>query len=220
MIKKSDVKIGGMYIAKVTNRLVHVRIDSESRYGGWNATNILTNKPIRVKSAQRLRGVADVGVGSRGKKTGPKNESPKNEPDPQLAQTSLATVENAAEAESTIAAYPNCDRTEADEDGDCANCHEPNATKETSKAKRICTPKEPKEIRPGGLDAAAKVLEETGVPMNVKEITEVAFAKGYWKPAGRTPSATLASALMREIAKKGNDARFRKSERGKFVLNR
>ena len=61
MIKKSDVKIGGMYIAKVTNRLVHVRIDSESRYGGWNATNILTNKSIRIKSAQRLRGVADVG---------------------------------------------------------------------------------------------------------------------------------------------------------------
>ena len=211
MIKKSDVKIGGMYIAKVTNRLVHVRIDSESRYGGWNATNILTNKPIRVKSAQRLRGVADVGVGSRGKKTGPKNE-----PDPQLAQTSLATVENAAETESTIAAYPNCDRTEADEDGDCANCHEP----KTSKAKQICTPKEPKAKRPSGLDAAAKVLEETGQPMNVKEIVEVAFAKGYWKPAGRTPSATLASALIREIDKKGNESRFRKSERGKFVLNR
>jgi hypothetical protein len=70
------------------------------------------------------------------------------------------------------------------------------------------------------LDAAFKVLEETGQPMNVKEIVEVAFTKSYWKPAGRTPSATLASALIREISKKGANSRFRKTERGKFVLNR
>jgi hypothetical protein len=63
-------------------------------------------------------------------------------------------------------------------------------------------------------------MEDTGVPMNVKEIVEVAFAKGYWKPGGRTPSATLAAALIREIAKKGSQSRFRKSERGKFMLNR
>ena len=56
--------------------------------------------------------------------------------------------------------------------------------------------------------------------MNVKEITEVAFAKGYWKPAGRTPSATLASALIREIAKKGDASRFVKTDRGKFAAKR
>ena len=32
---KRDVKIGGVYTAKVTNKLVQVRIDAESRYGGW-----------------------------------------------------------------------------------------------------------------------------------------------------------------------------------------
>lgn len=86
-----------------------------------------------------------------------------------------------------------------------------------AKAERVASDK-PK--RSSGLKAAAKVLEETGIPMNVKEITEVAIAKCYWKPAGRTPSATLASALIREIAKKGAKSRFRKVERGKFILNR
>jgi len=37
MLKK-DVKIGGIYTAKVTNKLVEVRIDSENHHGGWNAT--------------------------------------------------------------------------------------------------------------------------------------------------------------------------------------
>ncbi len=54
-MKKSDVKIGGVYTANVTNRLVPVRIEAESRYGGWDATNLNTNKKVRIKSAQRLR---------------------------------------------------------------------------------------------------------------------------------------------------------------------
>ena len=51
-MKKSDVKIGGVYTAKVTNKLVPVRIEAESRYGGWDATNLNTNKKVRIKSAQ------------------------------------------------------------------------------------------------------------------------------------------------------------------------
>ena len=37
-MKKNEVKIGGVYTAKVTNKIVQVRIDAESRYGGWDAT--------------------------------------------------------------------------------------------------------------------------------------------------------------------------------------
>ena len=45
-------------------------------------------------------------------------------------------------------------------------------------------------------------------------------AKGYWtSPGGQTPAATLYSALIREIAKKGAEARFVKVERGQFALN-
>jgi hypothetical protein len=69
------------------------------------------------------------------------------------------------------------------------------------------------------LDAAAKVLGETGEAMNCKELIDAMAAKGYWKsPGGQTPWATLYAAMVREIKTKGADARFRKTERGKFVL--
>jgi len=54
-MKKNEVKIGGLYTAKVSDRIVKVRIDSTNTHGGWNATNTATGKRIRVKSAQRLR---------------------------------------------------------------------------------------------------------------------------------------------------------------------
>ena len=69
------------------------------------------------------------------------------------------------------------------------------------------------------LDAAAKVLGESGKAMTCKELIEAMAAKGYWKsPGGQTPWATLYAALAREIATKGTQARFRKAERGKFAL--
>ncbi len=71
------------------------------------------------------------------------------------------------------------------------------------------------------LDAAAKVLAEAGEPMNTKAMVEKMEAKGYWKsPGGKTPSATLYSAILREIQTKGNDARFKKTDRGHFTLKK
>lgn len=52
---KSQMKLGNTYVAKVSNRLVHVRIDSESRFGGWIATNLQTSREVRIKSAAKLR---------------------------------------------------------------------------------------------------------------------------------------------------------------------
>jgi hypothetical protein len=70
------------------------------------------------------------------------------------------------------------------------------------------------------IDAAAKVLGESGQPMNCQELIGAMAAKGYWtSPGGKTPSATLYSAILRELQTKGNDARFVKSARGKFALN-
>jgi hypothetical protein len=69
------------------------------------------------------------------------------------------------------------------------------------------------------LDAAARVLEETGQAMRCTELIAAMAAKGYWKsPKGRTPAGTLYSAVLREIQTKGDQARFRKTERGKFAL--
>jgi hypothetical protein len=54
-MRKAQVQIGGHYTAKVSERVTVVRIDSESRYGGWNATNVRTGRAVRIKTAARLR---------------------------------------------------------------------------------------------------------------------------------------------------------------------
>jgi hypothetical protein len=58
-MKKSEVKVGHVYTAKVSDRVVPVRIDSVHSRQGWNATNTKTGKRIHIKSAQRLRGEVD-----------------------------------------------------------------------------------------------------------------------------------------------------------------
>ncbi len=76
-----------------------------------------------------------------------------------------------------------------------------------------------KATKLSAIDAAAKVLGESGQTMNCKEMIDAMAAKKYWSsPGGKTPHATLYSAILREINTKGKDARFKKSERGKFVL--
>ena len=75
-----------------------------------------------------------------------------------------------------------------------------------------------KPKRTSALDAAAKVLAEAGEPLNTKQMIEAMAEKGYWtSPGGKTPHATLYSAILREIKAKGSEARFIKSERGKFA---
>ena len=57
-MKKADVEIRGVYAAKVCGRIVTVRIDRESPYGGWEATNLASGWAVRVRTAARLRGRA------------------------------------------------------------------------------------------------------------------------------------------------------------------
>ncbi len=71
------------------------------------------------------------------------------------------------------------------------------------------------------LDAAAKVLAGSSEPMTTKQLIEAMATKGLWtSPGGKTPHATLYSAIAREINDKGNDARFVKAERGKFAAKK
>jgi hypothetical protein len=90
---------------------------------------------------------------------------------------------------------------------------------EGKKAKRKST-KDPKAKKLSALDAAAQVLAEAGEPMNTRQMIEVMAAKKLWtSPGGKTPHATLYSAILRELNEKGKDARFTKTERGKFAAN-
>jgi hypothetical protein len=94
----------------------------------------------------------------------------------------------------------------------------------TAKATKSKTPaktKLAKHKRLSALDAAAKVLGETGEPMTSREMIETMSKKGYWSsPNGQTPEATLYAAMIREISKKGKTSRFAKVERGKFARSK
>ena len=73
--------------------------------------------------------------------------------------------------------------------------------------------------RLSAIDAAAKVLAESGEALNAKQMIEAMAAKGYWtSPGGKTPHATLYSAILREITTKGEASRFKKTDRGHFIV--
>jgi hypothetical protein len=76
--------------------------------------------------------------------------------------------------------------------------------------------KERKITKLSAHDAAAQVLAG-GSAMNAKEMIDAMASQGLWtSPGGKTPHATLYSAILREITTKGNESRFVKTERGKF----
>ncbi len=75
-----------------------------------------------------------------------------------------------------------------------------------------------KARKPSLLNQAVAVLKESGQPMNAKAMIEAVLAKGEWATKGKTPHATLYAAIIREIAKKGDQARFVKVDRGRFAL--
>jgi hypothetical protein len=94
------------------------------------------------------------------------------------------------------------------------------ATKGAAKAPKANTAKRrgDKAKKPSGLDAAAKVLAEAKEPLGAKEMVGQMLAKGLWRTGGKTPSATIYSAILREIRDKGDASRFAKAGRGKFTL--
>jgi hypothetical protein len=69
------------------------------------------------------------------------------------------------------------------------------------------------------LDAAAQVLKTKGEAMNCKGMIDAMFAAKLWHSEAPTPAATLYSAILREITHKKSEARFKKTDRGLFVLS-
>jgi hypothetical protein len=118
----------------------------------------------------------------------------------------MSTRKKAAKPASTKTPRAKPSKAKATLAADAGNAAKPAAEK---------APKKPSQV-----DAAAKVLSESEEPMNAKAMVEAMVAKGYWTPGiGKTPEATLYSAIIREISKKGRDARFKKVERGQFTLS-
>jgi hypothetical protein len=100
----------------------------------------------------------------------------------------------------------------------CSKCKEPKGGKPT-KANRSSASKPAGDKKVSAIDAAAKLLAEAAAPMNCVEMIEAMASKGLWQsPGGKTPHATLYSAIIREIGLKGEAARFVRAERGRFAI--
>lgn len=83
------------------------------------------------------------------------------------------------------------------------------------------TPRKPREKKEGtkmsALDAAAQVLAKAKGGMSCQAMIDEMATKGLWSsPGGKTPAATLYSAILRELKTKGKETRFSKSDRGQF----
>lgn len=96
-------------------------------------------------------------------------------------------------------------------------------TKKASPAKPNSAKKpssEPTSKRLSALDAGAQILADAPAEgVNAKDLIDEMQAKGLWSsPAGKTPHATLAAAIVREINTKGEQARFVRLAPGRFAL--
>lgn len=189
-MKQNQIEIGSTYMAKVSGLVVPVRIDRESPHGGWDATNMVTNKSVRIKSAQRLRGTP---------KPGKSSGNPGH-----LGEDGNAMAE--------------LDARDRAEDG-AAKAAAPEAATSTSKTRRTpkADPEgQPRKM--SGLDAAHAVLLEADEPLQAATMVERMIGQGLWSTTGKTPAATIYAAIIREIEAKGGDSRFKKTDRGLFTV--
>jgi hypothetical protein len=168
-------------------------------------------KPLRHRAEQ-----AAAAGGGPGQRRGAYAEKAKNFARDGLDRLPVGEVTVLCEEGIAAGAMPLCGSITPGE----ANMATPKKNPPPStKTAKVAAPPTEASKRLSALDAAAKVLAETGQPMRCTELIAAMTAKGYWtSPAGKTPASTLYAALLRELRTKKDQARFRKTERGKFGL--
>jgi len=108
VMKKAQVKVGGIYAAKVSGKVVQVRIDAENPHGGWDATNLATKKKVRIKSAQRLRAATRGATGGKGDATAVKAGPDATRANVGREGASRAAARKAKKAEAAREKRPGC----------------------------------------------------------------------------------------------------------------
>ena len=68
------------------------------------------------------------------------------------------------------------------------------------------------------LQAAQSVLQEAGTPLHYKEITQRMIDRRLWQTDGKTPDATVSSAITGDIKKNGVHAFFQRTDDGVYAL--
>ncbi len=215
-MKKADIKIGSVYRAKVSDKLTDVRIDAEHPSGGWDATNLATKKKVRIKSAQRLRAPAMSGADA-------KAVAAADQENARVRDERKASGDGQTASERAIAADGKPKKAPRAKTAATPAKGKPKTTGRAKTAKAATRAKSGGDKAPkraGILDATAQILAKAKEPMSCKDIVEQAIAKKLWSTSGKTPSATLYAAIIREIANKGKDARFVKVDRGRFELRK
>ena len=209
-MKKDQVQIGQLYAAKITDKIVPVRIDAEHKDGGWTATNTQTNRKVRIKTAQKLRNKIGATPKDDGDKPATRQPAKKKL---SAAERKKLLAQHKADQENTRLR----EEREASPEGMTAS---EAAMSKSAKPKRTKKAKDDPANSGGKLSliaAAAQVLAKAKKPMTTKEMVDQVVAAGLWAPgAGKTPHATLYSAILRDL--KSETPRFEKVDRGQFTL--
>jgi len=186
--EKKRIELGHVYSVRVGGAYVAARADKSLGHGRYEGTTV---RPDGTGSTVRFATDAVRGDGMTEAAWREKHTPKMVEPNPDVAET-VATVQKGNLAEGVTVPAPR-------------------------KRKAAGAGKE-KAKRPSGLDSAVVVLAEAGKPMNTADIVARLVETGLWKTKGKTPSATIYAAIIREIASKGAESRFRKTDRGHFEL--
>ena len=189
---KKQIQIGLVYSAKVSGTFLPVRIDKSLGHGRYEGAAMPGGKIVKV-GTDALKGDGETVEQWQARRTPKERDLPAPEP------KATGKRKKSSQAEYAVTALI-----------------EPGA--KPGKKGQPKADKPAKERKPSGLDAAAQVLAEAGEPMNCKDMVERMLATGLWKTGGKTPAATVYAAIIREIAVKGSESRFRKTDRGKFEL--
>jgi hypothetical protein len=221
---KKRIQIGLVYSAKVGGTFLPVRIDKSLGHGRYEGAVMPSGATVKF-STDSVKGDGETVEQWQARRT-PKE---RDLPDPAPKATGKRKKSSQAEFAVTALIEPGADGDKKDQGAVPAGDVGAGAKKATKPAKDAKNAKDAKrrkpkadkpakERKPGGLDAAARVLREAGLPMNCGDIVKTALEKGYWQTGGKTPAATIYAAILREINVKGADARFRKTARGHFEL--
>jgi len=189
-MKKSEVKKGKCYTAKVSGRMATVRIDADNPNGGWDATNLTTGKKIRIRSAQRLRHETR-GPGQKAESNVAATVEAVDEGDltkgikvptagKKRGRITEATKADAINAAMQAVAEPK-KAGKATQGSKSAKGHDTGQRRSTS-GRMSC------------LDAAVKVLKEAGEPLNCTAMFDRMHAAGYWTSDKATPHNTIYTA--------------------------
>jgi len=209
-MKKDQVQIGQTYNAKITDKVVPVRIDAEHKSGGWHGTNMTTNRKVHIKSAQKLRNKIAPGKATETEKPA-KRQPVKKKLSAAERKTMLA--KHKADQENVR----QRDERKASPKGTTTSEEAMPSSAGKKRTKKKTTDASAKNKKLSLVAAAAQVLAKKNEPMTTKEMVDKVTAAGLWTPgAGKTPHATLYSAILRDM--KSKTPRFQKVDRGHFTL--